>query len=104
MPRIPGDCPAEGLCKVYNESCWGESMHKWKKETMPCSAIDDKKKKISQAVLYVNKDSLEDKILLRCALYSPHSSQHQSEHLIKNQYFSEYHQNCGETGIREKSR
>lgn len=76
-------------------------MLKWKKETMSCSAIDDKKKKISQAMLYVNKDSLEDKILLRRALYSPHRSQHQSEHLIKNPYFSEYHQNCGETRIRE---
>ena len=66
-----------------------------KKETMPCSAIEDKKKKISQAMLYVNKDSLEDKILLRRALYNPHRSQHQSEHLIKNQCFSEYHQNYG---------
>ena len=69
----------------------GKACASGKKETMPCSAIDDKKKNISQEMLYVNKDSLEDKILLRRALYSPYRSQHQSEHLMKNQYFSEYH-------------
>ena len=48
-PRILGDCPAWSPYEAYSESYWGgKSCVSGKKDTMPSSAIDYKKKEISQ--------------------------------------------------------